>query len=284
MNVFTLDINTVELIVLHYNFTKVSAQGIEIATIEDNPENLLKKVLSDDFEYKNIRINKVEFFDKDDNLIADSFTWTYEFLVDFLKSRILLDANLEPLHKGDSVEFIKSGNKGIINNLGVGKTKKLVSIMIGNHIYTALPKNIRKIPQDLLKEKETERIDLLDAPYFIKIDIDGRYYSYACFDKVSVGDYVMVTGRAEHMIHKVREVIPNCKMINKNIVTQEVKCVCHFDFAAYENRIIQRQDKKIINEFNNILKNVTTMSEIEVLENILNNKKQELQNVIKGEK
>lgn len=277
MNVFTLDINTVELIVLHY----ISTKGIEIATIEDTPENLLKRVLSDNFEYKNIWINKVEFFDKNDNLMADSFTWTYEFLVDFLKSRILLDANLEPLHEGNYVEFVNSGKKGIVNRLGVGKTKRLVSIMIGNHVYTALPKNIRKIPQDSLKEKEKEKekIDLLDAPYFIKIDIEGRCYSYACFDKVSVGDYVMVTGRAEAMIHKVREVIPNHKMTNKNIVTQEVKCVCYFDFSAYDNRIMQRQNQKIINEFNNILKNVTTISEIEVLEKILNNKKQELQNI-----
>ena len=46
MNVLTLDINTVELIVLHYNFTKVSAdKSIEIVTIEDKPENLLKRVL-----------------------------------------------------------------------------------------------------------------------------------------------------------------------------------------------------------------------------------------------
>lgn len=277
-NIFDTNINSIKTIVLHYNSTT------SFTKIETDPITLLKKIKSDDFKYKDISVYKMELFDENDNLLSFALRFPYISLVEYFSKRIFLDVNFEPLHEGDPVEFINSGKKGIVNRLGVGTTQKLVSIMVNNHVYTALPKNIRKITQDLLKEKEIERIDLLDAPYFIKIDINGKYYSYACFDKVSVDDYVMVTGRAEPMIHKVKEVIPNYKMTNKNIVTQEVKCVCHFDFAAYENRKIKRHDQKIINEFNNVLKNVTTMSEIEVLENILNNKKQELQNVIKGEK
>ena len=230
-----LDINIVGLIVLHYKKYPSALVGdlsLEEFEIEEEPEILLKKILADDFKFKKAWISKIEFFDNNDNLLSESFTWTYEAFVDFLKERIFLDSNLESLHEGDYVEFINSGKKGIVNRLGVGTTKKLVSIMVENHVYTVLPKNIRKIKQNLLKEKEIEKVNLLDAPYFIKIDINGKYYSYACFDKVNVGDYVMVTGRAEPMIHKVKEVIPNHKMTNKNIVTQEVKCVCYFDFAA----------------------------------------------------
>lgn len=278
-----LDINIVELMVLHYKKYPSVLSGklaLEEFEIEEKPEILFKKILADDFKFKHVWINKIEFFDKDDNLLAESFTWTYDFLVEYFSKRIFLDCNLESLHEGDTVEFIiNSGLKGTVNRMGVGKTNKLISVMVKNHVYTVLPKNIRKIHQDKLNEEKAEKIDLLNAPYFIKIDIDGRYYSYACFDEVKVDDYVMVSGRAEAMIHKVREVIPNHKMTNKNIVTQEVKCVCHFDFSAYDNRIMQRQNQKIINEFNNILKNVTTISEIEVLEKILNNKKQELQNI-----
>ena len=272
-NVLDLDINIVKLMVLHYKkypSVLVGDLSLEEFEIEEEPEILLKKILTDDFKFKNAWISKIEFFDNNDNLLAESFTWTYNTFVDFLKKRIFLDSNLESLHEGDYVEFVNSGKKGIVNRLGVGTTQKLVSVMVNNHVYTALPKNIRKINLDLLKEKETEKIDLLDAPYFIKIDIDGKYYSYACFDKVSVGDYVMVTGRAEHMIHKVREVIPNYKMTNKNIVTQEVKCVCHFDFAAYENRIKDRHKKNIQENFENfVVNNIKTKDELKIFTEIL---------------
>lgn len=276
-----LNINIVELMVLHYKKYPSVLSGnlaLEEFEIEEKPEMLFKKILADDFKFKKAWISKIEFFDKDDNLLAESFTWTYDFLVEYFSKRIFLDCNLESLHEGDTVEFINSGLKGTVNRMGVGKTNKLISVMVKNHVYTVLPKNIRKINQILLKEKEIEKVNLLDAPYFIKIDINGKYYSYACFDKVNVGDYVMVTGRAEPMIHKVKEVIPNHKMTNKNIVTQEVKCVCYFDFAAYEDRIIKRHDQKIINEFNTILKTVKTLSDIKLLQQCLDEKKQEIIN------
>lgn len=272
--IFDTNINSIKTIVLHY-YNSITG----FTEIKTDPITLFKKIKSDDFKYKDISVHKMELFDENDHLLSFALRFPYISLVEYFSKRIFLDCNLESLHEGDPVEFINSGKKGIVNRLGVGTTKKLVSIMVENHVYTVLPKNIRKIHQDKLNEEKAEKIDLLNAPYFIKIDIDGRYYSYACFDEVKVDDYVMVSGRAEAMIHKVREVIPNHKMTNKNIVTQEVKCVCHFDFSAYEDRKMKRHDQKIINEFNNVLKNVTTMSEIEVLENILNNKKQELQNI-----
>ena len=266
MSIFDININSIETVVLSYHII----DHVKPTKFETDPITLLKKIISDDFEYKDIPIHQMELFDENDNLLSFVLRFPYISLVEYFSKRIFLDVNFEPLHEGDPVEFINSGKKGIVNRLGVGTTKKLVSIMVNNHVYTALPKNIRKIPQDSLKEKETEKIDLLDAPYFIEIDIEGRYYSYACFDKVSVGDYVMVTGRAEHMIHKVREVIPNYKMTNKNIVTQEVKCVCHFDFAAYENRIKDRHKKNIQENFENfVVNNIKTKDELKIFTEIL---------------
>lgn len=270
-----LDINIVELMVLHYKKYPSVLSGnlaLEEFEIEEKPEMLFKKILADDFKFKKAWISKIEFFDKNDNLLAESFTWTYDFLVEYFSKRIFLDCNLESLHEGDTVEFINSGLKGTVNRMGVGKTNKLISVMIKNHVYTVLPKNIRKIHQNKLNEEKAEKIDLLNAPYFIKIDIDGRYYSYACFDEVKVDDYVMVSGRAEAMMHKVREVIPNYKMTNKNIVTQEVKCVCHFDFSAYEKRIRDRVFSDFKKECNNFLKKVDTLEKGSVLQELLTDK------------
>lgn len=241
-----------------------------------SPKDCLLTLRDEAYIHKNRAIQEIVLLNTEGQILQKSSKLTHKDLLFFLESNLALDCSNNELKKRDYVKIETNQKEGFINNINVGKDKRKISVICDHHTYVVLPKNVRKIDKIKSNEKNTNSINLLDAPYFIKINIEGRYYTYACFDKVTVGDYVMVSGRAQAMIHKVIEVMPNSKVTEKNKVTQEVKCVCQFDTSAYDQRVKERTTKDFKNNCNNFLKTVKTQEEIDILQKLLENKSSEL--------
>lgn len=244
----------------------------------NSPKYCLLSIQSPTYSNKNDVIKQISFYDKNNYYLGDFTKRTHKDLIDYLQKNIFLDKNKKELQIGDKV-ITSTGKQGIIKKMGVGTSKKSLSVFVANQSYPCiiLPKNVEKVaenkPETFKEDSCITAVSVKDAPYFIELKIGSNVYNYACFDNdVKVGDYVIVSGTASHLIHKVKKVTKNNDFKNKDIVKEEVKCICTFDTSAYEERVKIREIEQFKKDCNDFLKNVDTQEKIDVLQQLISDK------------